>query len=173
MGANSYVCKSYSGKTDRRWWLFAPLPPSLLLPLWVGLINLNDIFKVKTNTKFFMHKETWVKQPWYNDITYSTWKKLFWYKKNVFTPIKTTKNRRCNSLLSEDVLSYRFLICWSRLLKPLSTTVLVKPLSQRHFGHFYCNPSSTSNKKGTLNLCLNARLWNFFHLALYFLDIFR
>ena len=117
------------------------------------------------------------------------------------------------SLSSEDVLSFRFRIWWSSLSKPLSTTVLVKPLSQRHLGYFSCNPcmplyhslthfwqpirllnslhairgflagillqiihekaSSNSSKKDTLNLCLNARLWNFFYLALYFLDIFR
>ena len=44
------------------------------------------------------------------------------------------------SLSSEDVLSFRFRIWWSSLSKPLSTTVLVKPLSQRHLGHFCCNP---------------------------------
>ena len=44
------------------------------------------------------------------------------------------------SLSSEDALSFRFRICWSSLSKPLSTTVLVKPLSQRHLGHFSCNP---------------------------------
>ena len=110
------------------------------------------------------------------------------------------------SLSSEDVLSFRFRIWWSSLSKPLSTTVLVKPLSQRHLGHFCCNPciplyhslthfwqpirllhslhairgflagillqiihekvSSNSSKKDTLNLCLNARSWNFF-ISLY------
>ena len=44
------------------------------------------------------------------------------------------------SLSSEDVPSFRFRIWWSSLSKPLSTTVLVKPLSQRHLGHFCCNP---------------------------------
>ena len=44
------------------------------------------------------------------------------------------------SLSSEDVLSFRFRIWWSSLSKPLSTTVLIKPLSQRHLGHFCCNP---------------------------------
>ena len=44
------------------------------------------------------------------------------------------------SLSSDDVLSFRFRIWGSSLSKPLSTTVLVKPLSLRHLGHFYCNP---------------------------------
>ena len=44
------------------------------------------------------------------------------------------------SLSSDDVLSFRFRICWSSLSKPLSTTVLIKPLSQQHLGHFCCNP---------------------------------
>ena len=106
------------------------------------------------------------------------------------------------SLSSDDVLSFRFCICWSSLSKPLSTTGLVKPLSHRHLGHFRCNSciplyhslthfrqpirllhslhairgflagillqiihekvSSNSSKKDTLNLCLNARSWNFF-----------
>ena len=44
------------------------------------------------------------------------------------------------SLSSDVVLSFRFRIWWSSLSKPLSTTVLVKPLSQRHLGHFCCNP---------------------------------
>ena len=104
--------------------------------------------------------------------------------------------------LSYDVLFFRFRIWWSSLSKPLSTTVLVKPISQLHFGHFCCNPcisryhwlthfwqlirllhslnairgflagmllqiihekvSSNSSKNDTLNLCLNARSWNFF-----------
>ena len=117
------------------------------------------------------------------------------------------------SLSSDDVLSFRFHFWWSILWKPLSTTVLIKPLSQRHLGYFCCNPciplwhllihfwqpikllhslhairgflagillriihekvSSNSSKKDTLNLCLNARSWNFFYLALYNLDTFR
>ena len=44
------------------------------------------------------------------------------------------------SLSSDDVLSFRFRIWWSGLSKPLSTTVLFKSLSQRHLGHFCCNP---------------------------------
>ena len=44
------------------------------------------------------------------------------------------------SLSSDDVLSFRFHIWWSILSKPVSTTVLIKPLSQRHLGHFCCNP---------------------------------
>ena len=44
------------------------------------------------------------------------------------------------SLSSDDMLSFRFRIWWSSLSKPLSTTVLVKSLSQRHLGHFCCNP---------------------------------
>ena len=103
---------------------------------------------------------------------------------------------------SDDVLSFRFRIYWSSLSKPLSTKVLVKPLSQRYLGHFCCNhciplyhslthiwqpigllhslhsirgslagillqimhekASSNFSKKDTLNLCLNARSWNFF-----------
>ena len=44
------------------------------------------------------------------------------------------------SLSSDDLLSFRFRICWSSLSKHLSATALVKPLSQRHLGHFSCNP---------------------------------
>ena len=44
------------------------------------------------------------------------------------------------SLSSDDVPSFRFRIWWSSLSKPLSTTVLVKPLSQRHLGNFCCTP---------------------------------
>ena len=43
------------------------------------------------------------------------------------------------SLSSNDVLSFRFHICWSSLSKPFSTIVLVKSLSQRYLGHFCCN----------------------------------
>ena len=41
---------------------------------------------------------------------------------------------------SDGLLSFRFCICWSSLSKPLSTTVLLKPLSQRHLGNFCCTP---------------------------------
>ena len=44
------------------------------------------------------------------------------------------------SLSSDDLLSFRFRICWSSLSKPLSATALVRPLSQRHLGHSCCNP---------------------------------
>ena len=44
------------------------------------------------------------------------------------------------SLSSDVVLSFRFRIWWRIFSKSLITTVLVKPLSQRHLGHFCCNP---------------------------------
>ena len=132
------------------------------MPQRSNLINLNDISKFKTNSKLYMRKEL----EWnIFDVSYIMWKKLFGYKKKAFTPLKTTKNQRYSfhliilenlrkinirsvssdwapplSLSSEDVLSFRFRIWWSSLSKPLSTTVLVKPLSQRHLGHFCCNP---------------------------------